>query len=232
MITNGINLHYKNIVTSIIYMLILFFLERFMNFSFMDSETIIREFYIWSSRIVFIFLLFLYIWSFDFKISIPVVLCGVLGGEFLFSTIINNGDIQTCMGMVYPIIGTICFIELVIKKYNKPMLLVHSLAIVMYIIVCINLADLVINSDASIYSLYAVNNTLIAGKNQVGVPLIIGLMFINCWSQNTTYRFIKLLELTYIIVLISTVILTMSGTSIISTFIVIGMLEMPIIKKF
>lgn len=230
-ITGGVHMCYKRIGITIMYIIILFFLVRFMNFSFFSDENILQEIYAWISRGFFCLVFFFYILNFDFKLSVPMVFCLILGGEIFFSNIVYSSDISRFLSLIYPIIGTVCFIELAIRIYNKQEELIHALSMMMFVLICVNFIDLIMNKDVSIYSLYAVKNYLIAGKNQIGVPLIIGLTFIEIWAMNTKNGFIKVIEWIYIVISIITVIFAMSGTGIVSFFTIVVLLKINIIKK-
>lgn len=219
----------KSNLLCIAFMIAIIFLIRFVSFSFMTDGAVITELYTWGSKGITIFLICLYIIIYNFKISIPMLFLAIFGGELFLTTLIHYGNIQRVFLTLYPLIGTACLVELATRKYAD--LFIKSVAVTIYLLAFINFMDLLFNSNASIYSLYAINQCLLGGKNIIGMPLIIGLPFVNIYAK--TFESIQrwIIEGSYIIIMSATVVLTMSGTSIIGVFSVLVLMNFNWIKQ-
>lgn len=216
----------KKLNKLIIYCVFILFLGRFFTLDIINQNNMVSEIYTLISQVLTVGILCSYLYLRRFKINSFILGIILIFVYFLFTTFIHDGNIRRVFMQYYPIIGFICFIDLVTKKDLKGF--VTAFSHLMYILVLINFIDLLIFRDTS--SSYSTTTYFLANKNGLGIVFSIGMAFIKDYIDNYSKknRIGKIAFIgSYTVIVVLSALKTQSATSIVCITALLGVYYLP-----
>lgn len=158
------------------YIIVIFFLNRMISMNILGNISVLTQLYVLISELFTLCYTFKWISNYvinkkmhlyDVSYIIGVIIYFIL---LFIITYINDGNIRRIFMTAYPIIGTLCFLDLESKKYKKELL--YALYYFFYIIIVINFIDM-------LFVKHVLSNIvldfLISGRNQIGIILAVAI---------------------------------------------------------
>lgn len=220
----GIAIHEDNLKSFqrvLIYIVAIFFLNRMINPSFITVNDTVANIYTVISQ----FFTLWYVMKFlichmrNKKMLLSdvgiIVLCVLFFIYLLLDNLLLGGYLRRVFFVAYPIIGSICMIEVESIDHSKELL--HAFSLFAFLFATLNLIDiLLIRGTGSINS---ASSYLVGGKNQLAMFLSMSLSFFFAYNEviNTDYKTnSKLKNIFFLGIIIFNTALSRSGTCIIT----------------
>lgn len=218
----------KEIKYILIYMLAIFFINRFFDYEILKKIPNLKLIYTNFSRIVFIFIIVYWLKNKIYKKDINLlILLSIYFILMLGTTIINKGSIRVVFMRIYPILGTVLLFNIGIHKNKESS--IKAFTWLFYILVVINFLDAILFKDLS--SEYSTMYFFLGGKNQLAVSLAVGFSFIKIYYEKNKTKKRKALLISYLVIIVLTAIVSKSGTCIISIALLFGLNYFNFLKK-
>lgn len=156
------------------YIIVIFFLNRIVSMDILGNIAVLDEIYVLISEIITIWCTLKWIWYYfqkqkmylrDVNCIIVVIFYFLL---LIMISIINDGNVRRIFMTAYPIIGSLCFLDIESKKYNEELL--TALYYFFYLMITCNFVDMLIVRKTFSYS---ATEFLVGGRNQMAIILSI-----------------------------------------------------------
>lgn len=208
-----------------VYIIAIFFLNRIISVPMISGNETIGNVYTLISQAITLWytLKFLVFHAREKRLLLSdvgiIVLTVIFFLYLIFASWFENGYIRRAIFSAYPIIGTMCFVE--IESRISPRELLHAFSFFSYLFAVFNLIDIVI---LRISGNFSVNTPfLVGGKNQLAVFLCIALSFYLGYNEMMAEDFGKRIgtkNLIFFVIVLLNSMLSLSGTCIITVGIV------------
>lgn len=161
---------------------VIFFLNRIISTNIFGDNSVLNSVYVSISKLLSLYYVIKYFYFYtqkrgilirDFKCILAVVLYFFV---ILISTFNNDGNVRRILMTAYPIIGTICFIDIESRHYGREIVLAFFLFF--NVILCWNFADMVLVRKVL---KTGATELLIGGRNQLAIFLSI------CFASTLAY---------------------------------------------
>lgn len=212
--------------------LVIFFLTRFVNYSFLSG--IIQQIYSLVSIVIAAYIIIRYFVKKNFilyKKDLIIIIGLFYFGYTLLITVVGQGSAYKVFSTFYPIIATMMFISMECEK--NPVIIIDSYAKFLLVLMILNFLDTLTKDNTT---RYATTVYLLGGQNQYGIIFAIGFCFVSLAYTIYEIKKWKLYKIIYIAISILTALIMQSTTTIICVLAMLVFIEWSagrrIINKF
>ncbi len=216
------------------YAIIIFFLNRLFALEVLNYYPIIDEVYVLISEALTIWfcLKFVYIHNKNghlYTNEVGVVFLVLIYFAYVFmDTLFQEGSIRRVLMTAYPIIGSLCFVE--VESRNHYDELVRGFNLFLGFFVIVNLLDMIFIRHALIG--LTTTTFLVGGKNQLAILLVVALTFFCVVRQKQDKeKLFNLKNIAYLLIILLSAILSTSSTCMITIAVIILLYILIIFKK-
>lgn len=216
------------------YAIVIFFLNRLLTLEFLNYYPIIDEIYVLISEILTVWYCFKFFYVHSRKNHLYVNEVGVvliIAIYFMYAflnTLFHDGSVRRVIMTAYPIIGSLCFVEVESDNHYEEM--IHGFNLFLGFFVIVNFFDMIFIRHA----LTGLTTTtfMIGGKNQLAIVLSVALAFycVICQEQEKK-QFFNLKSIAYLLVIMMSAVLSTSSTCIITIAVVVLLYVLMVFKK-
>ncbi len=216
------------------YAIIIFFLNRLLTLEFLNYYPVMGEIYVLVSGILTVWYCFKFFYVHSRKNHLyvnevgVVLLIAIYFTYAFFNTLFHDGSVRRVIMTAYPIIGSLCFIEVESRNHYDELIRGFNFFLVFFVIV--NFWDMIFIRHA----LTGLTTTtfMVGGKNQLAVLLSVALAFycVICQEQEKK-QFFNLKSIAYLLVITMSAVLSTSSTCMITITAVILLYILMVVKK-
>lgn len=219
----------KKVKQICIYILCIFFLSRFFTIETISNNNTLSNLYSNISTVMAAVIVLIHLYKRRCKLDVFMTLVCIYILYLFATTAIHQGNIRRIVMLYYPVVGLLCFMDLVTKKHAKEF--VTAFCFLMYILVIINFLNTLLFKDTT--TSYSTSVYFLGGKNQIGIAYAIGMAFVKDYAENVSNlkpKGKKIFIFTYVIIVTISALMTKSGTSIVCIVALLGLYYLPKIK--
>lgn len=216
------------------YAVVIFFLNRMITLELLNYYPLIDEIYVLISEILTVWYCFKFYYVHRRKNHLYINEIGIIliiAMYFMYSflnTLFQDGSIRRVIMTAYPIIGSLCFVEVESENHYNELIRGFNFFFIFFVI--LNFLDMIFIRHALIG--LTTTTFIVGGKNQLAIFLSVALVFhcVVCQEQEIK-QFFNIKSITYLLIIIMSAVLSKSSTCIITIAVVFLLYVLIALKK-